>query len=107
MPCLILFAQLIIFNFDSITIPYGEKELIFTRQGDIKLDMKIVLSLYQVLNLNFSWYFMAPFCLSNRLKFIYITFIGYISAFYPILLIFLTWARVELHGRNFRPLVWL
>ena len=29
----------------------------------------------------------------------------YFMAFYPILLIFLTWLWVELHDRNFRPLV--
>ena len=106
-PCLILCAQLIIINFCSIAISLSEKELILTRQGDIRLDMKIVLSLYQVFNLDFGWYLTAPFCLSNRLKFIHIAFIRYISAFYPILLIFLTWACVELHGRNFKPLVWL
>ena len=45
--------------------------------------------------------------MSSKLKFIHLAFLGYISAFYPILLIFLTWVCVELHGRNFRPLVWL
>ena len=31
----------------------------------------------------------------------------YVSAFYPLLLIALTYACVELHGHNFRPIVWL
>ena len=31
----------------------------------------------------------------------------YISVVYPLFLIFLTWVCIELHGRNFRPLVWL
>ena len=37
----------------------------------------------------------------------YKAFISYISAFFPILLICLTWLCIHLHGRNFRPLVWL
>ena len=31
----------------------------------------------------------------------------YVSAFYPLLLIALTYICVELHGHNFRPIVWL
>ena len=50
---------------------------------------------------------LPPYCLSSKLKPIHIALFGYISAFYPILLICLTWFSVELHGRNFRPLVWL
>ena len=50
---------------------------------------------------------LPPFCASNKLKPIHIFYLGYISAFYPIVFICLTWVCVELHGRNFRPLVWL
>ena len=45
--------------------------------------------------------------LSKNLKFIHLAILGYVSAFYPMLLIVLTWVCVELHDRNFRPLVWL
>ena len=69
--------------------------------------MKIVFSFYQIFNLNFFQNLLAPYCVSNKLKFIHIAFLGYISAIYPILLICLTWVCVELHGRNFRPLVLL
>ena len=50
---------------------------------------------------------MPPFCISSKLRPIHIVFLGYISAFYPFLLILLTWFCVELHGHNFRPIVWL
>ena len=106
-PCLIICAQLLIFTFGSSTISNSEKELMFTEQGDIRLDMKIVFSLYQVFNLDSGQYFMTPYCANSRLKFIHIAFISYISAFIPILLICLTWLCIHLHGRNFRPLVWL
>ena len=50
---------------------------------------------------------MPLFCISSRLRLIHVFFLGYITSFYPFLLILLTWFCVELHGRNFRPIVWL
>ena len=38
---------------------------------------------------------------------LHVFFLGYVSAFYPFLLMLLTWLCVELHGRNFRPIVHL
>ena len=107
MPCLIICAQLIIIDFFSINILHGQNNLIITNHWDLRLDMKIVLALYQVLNLDLGQNLLPPYCVSNKLKFIHIAFLGYISAFYPIMLLILTWVCVELHGRNFRPLVWL
>ena len=48
-----------------------------------------------------------PFCVSNHLNALHLSLLGCISVVYPLLLICLTWMCVELHGRNFRPLVWL
>ena len=99
MPCFIMYSQLIVIAFDSTSF-------VFSR--DITLDLKVFLTLYGLFNLNFLFYdFLPPFCVSSRLKSIHSFFLGYISAFYLILLICLTWVCVELHGRNFRPLVWL
>ena len=44
-PCLLVCAQLIKTTFSSITISLKDKELIFTDQGDIRLAMRITLSL--------------------------------------------------------------
>ena len=104
MPCFIISSQFIIATFDSYMM---QRQLIIIDHWDLRLDMKIVFSLYQIFNLDFCRNFLVPFCVSNKLKFIHMAFMGYISAFYPILLICLTWVCVELHGRNFRPLVWL
>ena len=62
---------------------------------------------YGVFNLDFFHLVLPPFCISSGLKFIHIALFGYISIFYPMLLICVTWISVELHGRNFRPLVCL
>ena len=108
MPCLIMYAQFMLIAFDpNHTVLHDFRQVIFTDVWYLRLDMNIILSLYRVLNLDFVQNLLAPYCVSNRLKFIHIAFLDYISAFYPIILIFLTWACVELHSRNFRLLVWL
>ena len=56
-------------------------------------------------NLDFFHYILPPFCISSQLRPIQIFSLGYISAFYPFLLILLIWLCIELHGRNFRPIV--
>ena len=108
MPCFIMYAQLVVIAFDSTdsNTPLLQK-IIPKEVWDRRLDLKVVLMLYRVLNLEFGNYFLPPYCLSGNLKFIHVAYLGYISAFYPPILICLTWICVELHGRNFRPLVWL
>ena len=108
MPCFIMYAQLLAVVIDSnSSVPITKA--ILTENWNLRLDMQIIISLYGLFNLDFCHYvnIFPPYCLSNKLKFIHIAFIDYISAFYPIALIILTWLCVELHGHNFRPLVWL
>ena len=102
MPCFIMFAQFVVIAFDS------NSYLSFKDDGYITIDLKILLMLYGVFNLDFCRYgLLPPLCLSDTLKPLHSFFFGYISACYPIVLICLTWVCVELHDRNFRPLVWL
>ena len=54
----------------------------------------------------FFQFIVPPFCDSSKLQFIHISLLEYLPAFYPLCLILLTWICVELHDRNFRPLVW-
>ena len=108
MPCFIMYAQIIVATFDFATSTTPVLYKIIPKDIlDRRLDIKIALLLYRVFNLEFGHYLLPPYCLSSKLKFIHVAYLGYISAFYPPLLIFLTWVCVELHGRNFRPLVWL
>ena len=80
----------------------------FTDSGaTLRTGTKILLTIYGVFNLDFFHYVLPPFCISSQLRPIHIFSLGYISAFYPFLLILLTWLCIELHGRNFRPIVCL
>ena len=80
----------------------------FTDSGTtLRTGTKILLTIYGVFNLDFFHYVLPPFCISSHLRPIHIFSLGYISAFYPFLLILLTWLCVELHGCNYRPIVCL
>ena len=108
MPCFIMFAQIFHIGFEALH-PVGQLVPAYeTKDGHIRLlDMKIAHLVYAMFNLDFFLYVLPPFCISSKLKFYHVMLFGYISAFYPIILIFLTWLCVELHGRNYRLLQWL
>ena len=102
-PCFIMFSQYVVIVLDS------DSYLKFMSSWDVPLDLKIMLTLYDVFNLKFGHRLnvLPSLCFSQSIKFIHVAIIGYISAFYPILLVVLTWVCVELHSRNFKILVWL
>ena len=102
MPCFIMLAQLVVYTVDHHE---GRFPLIFNEGGDLRLEIKIMRVFYGIFNLDFLPFVFPPLFLSSKLKFIHITFFGYISAFYPLFLICLTWIYVELHDRNVRLIV--
>ena len=112
MTCFIMYSQLVVLIFygecglNSGNTILGELKFSYAK-GTLRRGTKIFLSLYGVFNLDFFHYIQSPFCISSKLRPIYIFSLGYISAFYPFLLILLTWFCVELHGRNFGPIVCL
>ena len=67
----------------------------------------VVTTLYGFWNLDFFRYILPPLCLSPKLKLIPITFLYYISAFYPLILVGATWICIQMYSHNFKPIVWL
>ena len=108
MQCFILYAQSVVVAFYlSIYENNSLRDAIFTERGHLRLDMQIIHVMYGVFNLDFFQFLKPSVCINSQLNSIHVAFLGYISVMYPIILIILTWICVELHGRNFRPLVWL
>ena len=105
----ILYSQLIIMAWDRIYS--GDMPdltgTMFAMSKTYKLFINTMLSLYDIWNLRFFRYLLPPFCISSKLKPLYISALGYVSVFYPLCLIILTWVGIELHGHNFKPIVWL
>ena len=114
MTCFIMYSQLMVLGFyEECGLKSAISESVFSQikfkdnGNTLRTGTKILLTLYGVFNLDLFNYVLPLFCISSRLRPIHIFSLSYISAFYPFLLILLTWFCVELHGRNFRPIVWL
>ena len=69
--------------------------------------IKVVSSFFGIWNLDFFRYIVPPFCISSHLKLLHVFSLYYISAFYPLCLIGITWACIQLYSKNFRPLTWI
>lgn len=69
--------------------------------------LRVLTTFYGFWNLDFFRHILPPFCISPKLKLIHITFLNYVSAFYPLVLICITCICIELHFRDFKLIVWL
>ena len=67
----------------------------------------LVITLYGVWNLDFFRYRLPPFCVTSKVKTVHAIFLNYVSAFYPLCLIAITWICIDLHSRNVKPVVWM
>ena len=109
MTCYILYSQLTVVAYDSV---YGGddpkvRDVLLLVGKHSELWFSFVMTVYDVWNLRFLRYLLPPFCINESLKQIHLSFLGCVSIFYPLCLMALTWVCVELHGRRFRPLVYL
>ena len=107
MTCFIMYSQLIVVAFLYRGGDAHFNEVMYTKDESIQPYAKVVLTLYGVWNLDFFRFIVPPFCISSKLNTIHIAYFGYISVFYPLFLTFLICLCIELHGRNFLPLVWI
>ena len=80
--------------------------LILSETGSYDFSTFLV-SFYGVWNLDFFRFIVPPFCVSSLIKPIHITFLHFISAFYPLCLITLSWICINLYSRNFKLVVWI
>ena len=105
--CFIMYSQLLIISFDHIASGYDIdiSNTLLTATPNSKLFLKILLTIYDIWNFCFFYYFIPSFCISSTLKPIHLIFVSYISVFYPLLLIIINSALIKLHDHNFTPLV--
>ena len=105
MNCFVMFSQLVVISINHSPEFHGVlmAELGITSHAVFK----VILTCYGFWNLDFFRYLIPPFCVSQSLTNIHVLALQYVSAFYPLLLIALTYTCVELHGHNFKPIVWL
>ena len=69
--------------------------------------LKVMLALCGLWSLDFFRSIVPPFCLSPNMKNLHAFALEYIEAFYPLILILITYICIKLHDHNFRPVVLL
>lgn len=67
--------------------------------------LRTVQSLYSVWNLNFFQLLVPPFCLDPSFSALEVIALDYLTAFYPLFLVLISYVILVLHARNFKPLV--
>ena len=66
---------------------------------------RIVFTLVNIWSLDFFRYAIPPFCVSREVSDLHVVLLQYVSVFYPLLLVVITYIGIELHARNFYPVV--
>ena len=101
MVAFVYFSQLVF----SFLLYYGNS-LFLSKSNLVNNFLAALVFFYGFWNLDFFHGALPSFCISPRLNLMHITFMDYISAFYPILLIGVTWFFIALHSHGFKPIVW-
>ena len=107
MTCFLLYSQMIMYTSYYLRDEHLPLLVVYTESGELRPISKLIFTLYGAFNLDFFRYVLPPLCISTHLKPIHRNLFGYISAFYPLFLIFLSWFCVKLHDNNVKPLVML
>ena len=105
MNCFVMFSQLVVVVLNHS--PWFLSSLLAELDTTSRALFKVILKGYGFWNLDYFRYIVPPFCVSRDLKNMHVLALQYVSALYLLLLIFLTYICVELHGHNFKPIVWL
>ena len=104
MTMFIFYSQAVMFVFVVDAPPPLEKVI---PQYEKSFLLNLNLFLYGPWNLDLFRYVLPPFCVASGLNFKYMAVLGYVPVLYPLFLILLTWLCIELHGRGFKPIVYL
>ena len=104
----VLFAQL-------LTIPSNSDfgEVLITQVVDLDnksltIDsLKVMFSIYGIWNLDFLRPFVNSQCLKDSLTHVSAYYLEFVNGLYAMFLIIITMILIELHDRNFKPLVWV
>ena len=94
-------AQLIAYSLDNNT----SLSIAYASHSWFQVMQKILVTFYGVWNLDFFHSVIPPFC--ENITTLHALALQYLPAFYPLLLIIVTYILIELHDRNVRVLVWM
>ena len=101
----VLFCNLTVFYLKSLLSFYAR--LYGTSILFISTLVKCVVTMTAVWSFDPLFFLSPPLCVSRHMEDIYKPFLDFIATLYPFLLLLLTYAAIDLHARNFTPVVTL
>ena len=103
-----LFGYIIFCQGHSITVSVMKQfyQLILNEIRNYRwiLDGSLFISEFWVMDYS---QFFGDFCISSSFNSLNIYYLNYISVVYPLLLMFISYLFIELHARNFRPVIYI
>ena len=125
-PITVMYFLVVIFHIRATSSPlsalvFMSQIIVYTIRLDVPLHMyienevtgfpyvalQVLLVLCGIWSLDFFRSVFPPFCVSSNIKTVHALALEYLVAFYPIVLILITYVCIKLHDNNFRPVVWL
>ena len=89
---------------DRVCVPV---KMVLKEMKSLSILIDVVRALCGIWNLDFFRYLVSPFCVSRHLGNMQVLSLEYLHILYPFLLILVTFICIELHARNFKPIVLL
>lgn len=81
--------------------------MLFSFGGLVRIGWQIGIFFCSIWGLEFFRILVPPFCMDPHLGNVEAVLLEYVSAFYPMVLVLITYVAIELHSSNVRFLVWL
>ena len=101
----IFFSHVITMRLDVLTVQYVWKY--FRQDLEHNTLSNLLYIPYQIWTFDFPQIFLDNICLGENFKVTYALTLQYLSVLYPLVLVFIAIILIELHAKNFKPLVWL
>ena len=100
-------AFVLLSHFTTGALAYNEVIFKYSLDSISKPWVQLLQLCYGFWNLDIFRSVMPSFCVSETITNTHALALQYISAFYPLFLIAITYTCIHLHDNNFRPIVWL
>ena len=102
---LVYFSHVII---NSIKVQiFIHTTMLYSTTRSIHTAWKFAIFFSSIWSLDFFRVWVPPFCVNENLTNVHVALLEYVSAFYPLCLILLTFIVMEMHAYNIRLIVWL
>ena len=117
-PVTIFYVIALLFQLNLTTAPmfgfimYSNCIIVYTTHHPIisneaQAYTRVITLLYGIWTLDFFRYAIPPFCVSSKLTTVHIIYLQSVSAFFPYVLIAITWLLIKLHSNDCKVMVWM